>query len=291
MGIPRSAIKLLMREGHQRCFYGSVLTLGKQHIYACGKDLIKWSDEMAFDLKNKDGIMLKHGENLNYEDLFHSLGFKTVESMDIDDYQGCSILHDLNKDVPNELYNKYDLIYDGGTSEHIFNFPKVLENCFKMLKEGGRIIHLLPTSNYIDHGFYMFSPTVFYDYYSSNKYSISGCFLLKLPRDNSLPNEPLWDIYEYLPGCLDIYRDRGIIRGQYGVWISAQKTKDTMIYNSIEQGRYLHEWNKYSQERKNSPNKNGTVGPFKAWLREFLLNNKLASKAPVSVFLDRVARY
>ena len=62
------------------------------------------------------------------------------------------------------------MIIDGGTMEHIFHIPNVLNNIYRMLRVGGRIIHISPSSNYVDHGFYSFSPTLFYDFYQTNKF-------------------------------------------------------------------------------------------------------------------------
>jgi len=32
--------------------------------------------------------------------------------------------------------NKYDLVFDGGTLEHVFNFPVAIKNCMEMVKVG-----------------------------------------------------------------------------------------------------------------------------------------------------------
>src|SRR5437763_3852117 len=56
--------------------------------------------------------------------LFRALGFTSVESLDASDYEGADIVWDLNKAVPDSLKAKYDVVFDGGTSEHVFNFPQ-----------------------------------------------------------------------------------------------------------------------------------------------------------------------
>ncbi|MEL7114711.1 MAG: methyltransferase [Pseudomonadota bacterium] len=73
-----------------------------------------------------------------YETLMRKLGFGEIESMDFSDYEGASILQDLNKPIPDHLEQQFDFIFDGGTIEHVFNVPQALENVFRMLKPGGR---------------------------------------------------------------------------------------------------------------------------------------------------------
>jgi hypothetical protein len=163
MGISRGGIKLLMREGKRERYFGRVLTAGRQDVFATADNLERWALEMDYVLTPgwKARVYDKEetkGKRKNIADvaLFPALGFDEVESMDYSNYEGCSIVHDLNKDVPTQYHDRYDLIYDGGTSEHIFDFPKVLENYNKMLKRGGRIMHVAPSSNHVDHGFDMF---------------------------------------------------------------------------------------------------------------------------------------
>jgi SAM-dependent methyltransferase len=64
--------------------------------------------------------------------------------------------------VPASLKNKYDCVWDGGTLEHVFNYPAALKNCMDMVKPGGHLILETPGNNYFGHGFYQFSPELFF---------------------------------------------------------------------------------------------------------------------------------
>ena len=96
------------------------------------------------------------------EPAFQALGARSVQSVDASGYEGASVVHDMNKPVSAELKQRFDLIYDGGTLEHVFNFPVALQNCMEMLREGGRFIMHTPVNNWLGHGFYQFSPELFY---------------------------------------------------------------------------------------------------------------------------------
>src|SRR5207249_3920994 len=96
---------------------------------------------------------------------FKALGFSEVAAMDYSDFESARYIHDLNSSEPPEhLLENFDVIIDGGTIEHVFHIPNVLNSIHKMLRPHGRTIHMSPSSNHIDHGFYMFSPTLFWDF-------------------------------------------------------------------------------------------------------------------------------
>jgi hypothetical protein len=52
------------------------------------------------------------------EDILAPLGFE-VSSVDASDYEGATIVHDLNIPIPRELVEQFDIVWDGGTLEHV----------------------------------------------------------------------------------------------------------------------------------------------------------------------------
>ena len=250
MGLDRGTIKFLMKIGKKREFSGlSVLTAGRLNIWATYKDVQKWSREMNFDIREDVQIVPSYNKDFFDRDyisdstFFELLGFSKLDSIDFSNYQGGSILHDLNEDVPHSLHGRYDWIIDAGTSEHIFALPKVLENYNKTLKTGGRIIHFLPSTNHVDHGFYMFSPSLFFDYYSANKWEIECCYFVKKA---SLPFMNKRKLYEYVPGALGGYSRH--LKGAWEVFFVAQKTARSTFDSPVQQGRYVGMWNASSKK-------------------------------------------
>ena len=49
-----------------------------------------------------------------------------------------------------------------GKSWHVFNIPVALRSCMEMVKPGGRFILVTPANNFCGHGFYQFSPELFF---------------------------------------------------------------------------------------------------------------------------------
>jgi hypothetical protein len=148
---------------------------------------------------------------------------------------------------------QYDVVFDGGTIEHVFNLPQVLKNIHHLLKISGRIIHASPSHNHVDHGFFMFSPTFFNDYYTANLYNIKTFYLFKY----SSPQKSVWSVYEYKPGSIDAYSFGGFGKKMLGIWFIAKKTSASLDNIIPQQGGYLHIWknNDNLQNKNNVSNK------------------------------------
>jgi len=96
------------------------------------------------------------------EPFFRFLGAKNVESVDYSDYQNASIIHDMNLPIAESLKDKFSVVIDSGTLEHVFNYPLAIRNCMEMVKTGGHLILMTPANNFFGHGFYQFSPELFF---------------------------------------------------------------------------------------------------------------------------------
>jgi SAM-dependent methyltransferase len=141
----------------------SLLTLGRQNTCFTHKHLNKYFK------KNKIfADFLISGKQLEEfaDSFFLNIGFSSVQSMDYSDFEGATIVHDLNEPVLAELENKFDIIIDAGTLEHVFNFPAAINSCMRMVKKNGYLIMATPANNLFGHGFYQFSPDLFYRIFS-----------------------------------------------------------------------------------------------------------------------------
>jgi SAM-dependent methyltransferase len=162
MGISRGAVRLLAMAFEGEPARGSVITFGVQSVHATIREAAQWLGKGAMHTSG-DG-----GRRISQEELFRMLGFARVESIDFYDAEGPTYVLDLNRPVPAPLHGCFDLVYDGGTAEHCFCSAEVLCNALRLAKPGGRVIHHVPVNNWIDHGFYQFSPTLFFDFYGEN---------------------------------------------------------------------------------------------------------------------------
>lgn len=137
MEVNRQGAEFLIAAKRRGISYERTLTLGRQGLYEMGR--IRPADEF-----------------------FRELGAESLDALDASNYEGASIIHDLNHPVPTSLKGKYTAVYDGGTLEHIFNAPTALRNCLNLVAPGGHYIAVSPANNQMGHGFYQFSPEFYY---------------------------------------------------------------------------------------------------------------------------------
>jgi SAM-dependent methyltransferase len=165
MGISISNAALLIAAKSRGVKFDCTATLGVQTFWPDKKQfnaLLKsfnWADtaEAVFEkVGNKGSLFFKY------------LGADIVTEIDASNYEGARVVHDMNLPIPNSLENRFDCIFDGGTLEHIFNFPQVVENIFRMLKKDGTFISSTVANNLLGHGFYQFSPELFFRVFSDD---------------------------------------------------------------------------------------------------------------------------
>jgi hypothetical protein len=99
----------------------------------------------------------------SYADRFlNALGAREVDSFDYSNYEGANVIHDMNLPAPENFKEKYSVVIDGGSLEHVFNYPTAIKNCMEFVRPGGHFIAMNPTNNHLGHGFYQFSPELYF---------------------------------------------------------------------------------------------------------------------------------
>ena len=88
----------------------------------------------------------------------------------------------------------------------LFRSPQALSNLHELLNVGGFILHENPANNFVDHGFYQFSPSVYFDYYTRNNYEIIISRLCRVYRSKNRR----YLGFDYLPNKFE--------RQSYGGW-------------------------------------------------------------------------
>ena len=253
MGIPRGSARLLLDEHRERPFSGTVLQLGRSSVYFTRSELESWAREQRVPLQNTDDA-LSHDSRLaaqgcmSDETFFAMLGFERVQSCDISEWEGADYILDLNEPVPRELEGRFDAIFETGTIVQIFNLPRVLDNLFRLLKVGGRVIHCaVPSNNHMDLGFYMLSPTFFSDFYTANEWRIDRHYLCEYFAywlDGRLYSDR-WSIYRYEPGMLDALSYGRYGRHQAATYLVATKTDDSTGDRCPQLGQYRQTWSEF----------------------------------------------
>lgn len=163
MGITKNCSRFLVYARAKGVSYERAIMLGRQVLYVN-------KDEFIDQIKHYSVASSEMAMSLPFEKfaepLFSILGATRIDSIDYSDYEGASIIHDLNQPLPQFLQKKYSIVFDGGTLEHVFNFPQAIKNCMDMLEVGGHFLSITPTNNLCGHGFYQFSPELFFSVFS-----------------------------------------------------------------------------------------------------------------------------
>lgn len=140
---------------------GRVLTLGEQKVNFSSTDLARM-------LGCRDAR-----KTLTQEDVFQALGFDAVESVDVSDYEGAHHIFDLNAPTaPDHLLGRYDMVFTGGTLEHVFHISAALQHAASFVRPGGCLVHLSPANNWMEHGFYQPGPEWLSAYFQQNGWQI-----------------------------------------------------------------------------------------------------------------------
>jgi len=102
---------------------------------------------------------------------YEALGFEKYIAIDVNNDKDAIAL-DLNNIVYDKINEKFDLVTNNGTSEHIFNQHSVFANIHNLCKVDGYMIHVLPCTGWVDHGFYNYNPNLFTAIAEQNDYNI-----------------------------------------------------------------------------------------------------------------------
>lgn len=164
MGLDINAVQFLIAARRQGIEFGDVLTIGRQDLNVYPAKMVKI---LAKNQLPADRFAPGAPDTGYAEPCFKALGARNVSSLDVSRFEGAEFIHDLNLPIGPDLKEKFDLVYDGGTLEHVFNFPVALKNCMEMVKAGGSLFLHTVTNNYCGHGFYQFSPELFFRAFSA----------------------------------------------------------------------------------------------------------------------------
>lgn len=170
-------------------------------MYFTVNELKKWLPALANRPLSMDSIHIEYSNNptgtelkwITAKTFYNAVGFTQVTSMDI---PGCEIqpdlTHDMNIPFTPDLYNRYNLILDPGTTEHVFDVKTCLSNIVRALKIGGTVIHQVPVYAF-NGGYYSINPNLFNDFYQKNGFGLATSYLI------------LWDRYRPYTGQYRCY--------------------------------------------------------------------------------------
>ena len=228
--------------------YKETLMLGRLNLNATREDIKKCIAKYQSNVKDIDAVKFPDEYS---EPLLEILGGEKIDSMDLSAYENATVLHDLNLPVGDELKNKYSVVIDGGTIEHVFNFPVAIKNSMEMLKVGGHYIGITPANNAMGHGFYQFSPELYFRVFSEE----NGFKIKKMLISVTIESETHW--YE-VADPKDVNNRVMLVNNiPVSLMIVAEKIAEKEIFAIIpQQLDYANTWNAHASLVENKVQQN-----------------------------------
>jgi len=245
LGIDLNSAQLLIRAHRSGVSFGRMATLGRQRILGDRESWISILRGSGYEVsKDCCGGLLDPATPYS-EDFFRLLGAKEIAVVDMSDYEGAQIVHDMNRPIPDALVSSFDLVLDGGTLEHIFDLPTALRNATRMVRPGGRFISLTMANNFCGHGFYQFSPELFYRFLCpQNGYTIEACVVWE-----DIPQSRFYRVPDP-----DAVQDRINITSEVGTYMFIQaKRLDAVVREfTPQQSDYVRQWGQLGESALSS---------------------------------------
>ena len=162
MGITNNNFKFLV-ENLNLLKKKKIITIGRQQKYF---DITKFFKNKF--LKKKFYLDNFHEDNY-VDNILKKISNNTVTSIDFSDNRGkTNIKFNLNKVIPKKYHNKYDVIIDGGSLEHILDLKNCIQNYKNLIRKNGHLFIFTTANNYFGHGFYQFSLEFFNNIFSKD---------------------------------------------------------------------------------------------------------------------------
>jgi hypothetical protein len=199
-------------------------------------------------------------------ELFRFLGAREIVSVDRSDFEGASFLHDLNEPFPESHRERYSLVFDGGTLEHIFDYPAALRHCLELVRLGGHFLTTdSPANNLMGHGFYQISPEFFFRVFSAD----NGFALRKIIiYDTSKIDAPFFQVID---AAVTGSRTNLISSHSLNLAVLAQRVALTPILaRPPQQSDYVAVWEKFRRSQASpAPAFPGLLGRIRVALNPY----------------------
>lgn len=241
MGVNYNIAKYLKRCKDNGCDYSRTVTLGHQEFYISSKKRIQLAKEVPEYTRSL--------EQKYSDEMLSILGAGEVDVLDISDYEGANIIHDMNEPIPEKYCGKYSCVFDGGATEHMFNYPVAITNIMKILNVGGCYIGTVPSDHVNGHGLYQFGPMIYIQLFcEQNGFKLEDLAFSKNPDSGELyvikeptshhrievnSDHPMM-IYVFAKKIREVDGEIKLYEGYYqDMWEKEETSPQTSRYNNI----------------------------------------------------------
>jgi hypothetical protein len=272
VGVDREAVTALLLARSGGVSFEHPLMLGRQRLHMQWRDLQATFSKVGLDMAAENAQRLHSEESGFAEPLLRLLGAVDPQSLDASDFEGSTLVHDLNQPVPEDWRGRYSLVWDGGTLEHVFSFPTALRNAMQLTRVGGHLITMSPANNWMGHGFFQFSPELWFRALSPENGFEMEWMLIKASR------HPASRWYRVRDPKTVQDRVTATTRTRNTIYALARRTGDVPIFESVPmQSDYQDAWETGTHDAERGVNRT------KNRLRR-ALNRRLSSRTTDAIF-------
>jgi hypothetical protein len=251
MGLTYNDVRCLM-EWRGDGTGGKIVTLGRLALSLHPRDISLLRQRFARD--ERALVWLDRYRWAEFaEDLFReALKFDSVISIDFSSYEGASVVQDIGAELRPDLIGQFDLAVDGGTLEHVFNYPVAVGNLMRLVRLGGAVYTQNPCNGLAGHGFYQFSPELLYRVFSEQNGFEIRFVRVAIGRSLSIEtttNQPVYDVIDPAK-----YRGRVSLTSKDPAVLMSLAVKRSNVEPFVEpvlQSDYLEKWSGAASPRLN----------------------------------------
>jgi SAM-dependent methyltransferase len=237
MGIDLHNLRFMLHSQDLGVSFDRTLAIGRQAVFAEARALQALARLRG--LPELQQAAAAPGRPAYFEPLMQQwLGAQDVDAVDASAYEGACFIHDMNLPWPADLPGRghYDAVLDFGCLEHVFDFAQAWRNVAGCVRVGGHVLHALPANNLAGHGFYQFSPELFFNLYQPSRGWELRALMYALPADL----RHWWRVASPLQ-----VRRRVNLRNAHEVYmlVLARKLRETGVVPAPQQSDYAQsEW-------------------------------------------------
>jgi hypothetical protein len=166
MGLDANGTRAVLYARKRGVDFSRTAMIGRQNLHLNVPTLTRNLRDFGLEASAKESVRMLTAEKGYAEPFLRLLGASEIVSFDVSDFEGATYIHDFNLPLDKKFSRRFSVVLDSGSLEHIFNFPQAIANCMEMVDVGGHFIGITPTNNFLGHGFYQFSPELFFRVFS-----------------------------------------------------------------------------------------------------------------------------
>lgn len=268
MGILKQVLDMMLHEHQYKPITGQLLSIGKQTVNISAENIDKLfnkhqittgDDWQALTAHNRDTSTRHSHGFITDQGLYSTFCHAQYQCLDISDYEGATIIHDMNEPICERYHRSFDFIYNGSCMDNLFDPVSFIKNTSKMLKPGGRILHLEAMAN-VTGAFLHFSPEWFYSYYAINRFNDCKVYAFRVDSANSRfefdSDLFLWSPFFTRQANYDYLSAAKAVDGYMYLLVVAEKGEDSTCDRHPQQMQYIHsgciDWREHHHQFDNT---------------------------------------